>query len=445
MPGARQTRDAFAEQALMKLTPFVLLITAFLMSGCVQLTIAWADLSANGPDATPLVLVDGQSGAAISSIAAWEEDQKPNVKKQLQDHVYGTMPDAHELKVINARMIDEAGFSGKGKLSEYQLQADISFGAEPVTTREFYMNIVMPVSNPSAPIILIQTFCPRWDTMPHDGIYRPEGANSCSGGFASGLMKYVFGRYIATPPIEQILDRGYGIATIFPSEFVSDSGEQGLQDLKDLSAGLPAGAARWGAIAAWGWGFSLMVDALNADETITSTQFVSMGHSRYGKSALVAAAFDDRISGVISHQSGTGGASLNREKKGESIGDITESYPHWFAEEYATYADDQSDMPVDQHHLLALIAPRPVLLGNARRDVWSDPNGAFRAAQGADPVYELYGQTGLDQDRLDDWQPDADIAFWIRPGTHGVVKEDWPAFLAFMDAHFAPDANRLEN
>ena len=92
-------------------------------------------------------------------------------------------------------------------------------------------------------------------------------------------------------------------------------------------------------------------------------------------------------------------------------------------------------MCVDQHMLLALIAPRPALLGNARRDVWSDPNGAFRAAQGADPVYELLGSGGLSQQRLDQWRPEADIAFWLRPGTHGVVKEDWPAFLDFLDAH----------
>ena len=132
---------------------------------------------------------------------------------------------------------------------------------------------------------------------------------------------------------------------------------------------------------------------------------------------------------------GTGGASLNADKKGESIKGITKNYPHWFAR---NYAQDNLD-GFDQHMLLALIAPRPILLGNARRDVWSDPNGAFRAALGADPVYALYGARGLDQKRLKPYDPAAEIAFWIRPGTHGVVKEDWPAFLQFLQAHFAPD------
>jgi len=140
---------------------------------------------------------------------------------------------------------------------------------------------------------------------------------------------------------------------------------------------------------------------------------------------------------VISHQSGTGGASLNKRKKGESIEDITGQYPHWFSKTYAGYAGREEELPIDQHHLLALIAPRPILLGNARRDVWSDPNGALKAAIGADPVWKLYGaDKGLRQQRYKPFNPDADLSLWIRSGTHGVVKEDWPAFLEFLDAHF---------
>ena len=178
-----------------------------------------------------------------------------------------------------------------------------------------------------------------------------------------------------------------------------------------------------------------MVDVLEQDARLDRSAMIAWGHSRYAKAALVAAAFDPRIAGVIAHQSGTGGASLNYKKPGESVARITRSYPHWFARSYAAYTDEARP-DVDQHQLLALIAPRPVLLGNARRDVWSDPNGAFRAAMGADPVYRLYGAKGLDQSRLRPYDPAAGIAFWLRPGTHGVVKEDWPAFLAFLGAHF---------
>jgi hypothetical protein len=137
----------------------------------------------------------------------------------------------------------------------------------------------------------------------------------------------------------------------------------------------------------------------------------------------------------VSHQSGTGGAALNRKKNGESVKEITDTYPHWFSEAYAKKDWDSEDVSVDQHALLALVAPRPIFLGNARRDVWSDPNGSFRSAQGASDTYKLYNKTGLKQDSLKPFHPDADIGFYLRSGTHGVVKEDWPAFLVFLDAH----------
>ena len=409
---------------------------ALMLTGCVQLTLAWADLNANGPEAKPPALGTFDGAGPVASLAEWEETRAPALREAFQTHVYGHLPDAYDLEVAGPRVIDDNAFGGAGRLVEYDLQAEVRFGDETRRTNLFRMNVLTPAGDPSAPVILMQTFCPRWNTIPHPAIERPDGARDCGGGIASGLMTYVFGRYIATPPIEAILARGYAVAAIYPSEFAPDAREAGLAALRDMAAGMAEGDMRWGAIAAWAWGYTLMVDALEWDDGVSPRRYVSWGHSRYGKAALLAAAFDARIDGVISHQSGTGGASLNRRKKGVSVKSITESYPHWFAGRYAAYAGREEDMPVDQHHLLALIAPRPVLLGNARRDVWSDPNGAFRAAAGADPVYALYGAEGLVQTRLDDWTPDAGLAFWIRPGTHGVVKEDWPAFLDFLDAHF---------
>jgi len=417
---------------------------ALVLPGCVKLTLAWADLKPDGPAAAPRVLDAYGDAAPILDVKTWERDRMPVLKDTLQAQIYGYLPDSTQTKTFSRRVLDDAVFDGIGRLEEFRLEGRATFNGVERTTKAalegaggFYMNVIYPVGAARpAPIILMQTFCPRWDTIPHPGVTRPQGASSCLANSAmSGVVHYAFGRYIMTPPIKTILERGYAIATIYPGEFMPDRSEEGLAALAQLTAGHDAGATRLGAIGAWAWGYSMMVDALEASD-LDISDYIAWGHSRYGKSALLAAAFDDRIGAVIAHQSGTGGASLNRQKKGESIGEITESYPHWFAPAYARYAEREERMAVDQHHLLALIAPRPVLLGNARRDVWSDPNGAFRAAVGADPVYELYGRAGLDQDRLDEWRPDADIAFWIRPGTHGVVKEDWPAFLEFLDAHF---------
>ncbi len=412
----------------------VVVIAALGVGSCSKLTLAWADLKPDGPAAQPEVLGGFGSQGQISSLEDWTERRRPALKDALQANIYGYFPDSYKLAVLDRKVLDENAFGG-GRLEEYKLRAQLHFGEATSETKIFYMDVVTPAGAPNAPVILIQTFCPRWDTLPHPAIYRPEDAGGCGGGPATGAMTYVFGRYIATPPTETILARGYAVATIFPSEFAPDRKEKGLAALKELSKGRAPGKQRWGAIAAWAWGYSLMIDALEQDAD-APRDYISWGHSRYGKSALLAAAFDDRITGVISHQSGTGGASLNRQKKGESVKAIIDAFPHWFAKAYESYANAEGAMPVDQHQLLALIAPRPVLLGNARRDVWSDPNGAFRAALGADPVYKLYGAQGLDQNRLDVWAPGANLAYWIRPGTHGVVKEDWPAFLDFMDAHF---------
>jgi len=237
-------------------------------------------------------------------------------------------------------------------------------------------------------------------------------------------FSYFFGRYIVTPPIDEIIARGYAIAVIYPSDTYSDNSE-GFGPARHYA---PYADNPWGAIGAWAFMYSSLNEHLKADAAFS--QSIAYGHSRYGKSALLAAAFDPSIDAVISHQSGTGGASLSRNKKGETVEEITDSYPHWFSRNYTE--DNES---LDQHHLPALIAPRPILLGNASRDVWSDPEGAFRAAQGANPIYKLYGKAGLSASKLKDFNPADELSFWIRPGTHGIVKEDWPAFLQFLDSH----------
>ena len=417
----------------------VLLALMLALPACTKLTIAWTDLEPAGDAATPPVMAVFAGAPPVTTPDQWRDQRAPALREALQREVYGYMPDASKTEVISHKVINPSAFGGKAVLEEYQLAVTATFNAIAVETKGadesvgFIMDVALPKNAMGpTPIILMETFCSRWNTLPDAAVAgAPEEMKQ-----GGGVMNYVFGRYICTPPVEAILDAGYGIATIFPSEIIPDSKEDGLAQLRRLSAGHEDDDTRWGAIAAWGWAFSRMTDVLAEDPRIDQDAIITWGHSRYAKAALVAAAFDDRIDGVIAHQSGTGGASLNRNKKGESVKAITKGYPHWFSQHYGAMAGREEEMSTDQHALLALIAPRPVLLGNARRDVWSDPNGAFRAAMGADAAYEMLGGAGLEQARLDEWRPDADIAFWIRPGTHGVVEEDWPAFLQFLDAHF---------
>lgn len=432
----------------MKKSFALLLLTAsaLLAAGCAELTLAWADLKPRGVVATPPALGPMGTAPEIASLDQWKNGREAMLKTALQKYVYGFLPDGSQTRVIGKKVIEPDDFGGKGVLEEWTLSATATFNGVTVETRPvvmsegFPLEVVLPKNAKGpAPIVIMETFCPSWDVMEDAKVAKPLDAKSMGGGVLGGVMTYVFGRYICTPPFEEILDHGYGVAVLYPHA-VPDERENGLAELKRLSAGYADDETRWGAIAAWGWLFSRAYDALAADPRVDATRVVTWGHSRYGKSALLAAAFDPRIAGAIAHQSGTGGASLSREKAGESVERITNSYPHWFDRAYASYAGREDDLPVDQHMLLALIAPRPILLGNARRDVWSDPNGAFRSAIGATPVYKLFGGEGMTAERLDEFRPGDDIAFWIRPGTHGVVKEDWPAFLQFLDAHFGKDA-----
>jgi len=399
---------------------------------CTQagLILTRADLKPKGQVATPAIFE-----GATPSIAEWENTRRPQIQKQLQDHVYGALPADSDVTIIERIVIDENAFGGRGRLEEIVMTATAIFDGVASESRPFIIELITPNNvDGKAPVILMESFSPRWSAIRHPGVTAPEGIDRSADG---GLMLFIFGRYVSSPPLPEILDRGYGVALIFPSEIVPDRSASGLAALASLSEGYKDDETRWGAIGAWGWGYSRMIDVLIDHPRIDPQGFVAYGHSRYGKAAMVAAAYDSRVAAVISHQSGTGGASLNKRKKGESIEDITGQYPHWFSKTYAGYAGREEELPIDQHHLLALIAPRPILLGNARRDVWSDPNGALKAAIGADPVWKLYGaDKGLRQQRYKPFNPDADLSLWIRSGTHGVVKEDWPAFLEFLDAHF---------
>ncbi|WP_371397745.1 hypothetical protein [Fretibacter rubidus] len=347
------------------------------------------------------------------------------VKQALQTEVYGPIPSLGTVTISDRRVINESVLNGLATLEELTLTVAPDFGDGPQSEDSFIMVLLSPNdADGPVPVIMMETFCPNHDTIPLPGITKPTGDYfSCDGdGMMSSVFGFFFGRYITTPPIEDILGRGYALATTYSSSYVPDR----------ASTALPLLRGRYNnarAIGMWAYQFSAMSHALKSDVRFNKT--VAYGHSRYGKSALFAAAFDDTIDGVIAHQSGTGGASLSKGKPGETVAQITEGYPHWFT---ASYTEDT--LTIDQHHLLALIAPRPILLGNARRDVWSDPEGAFLAAKAATPVYKAKGGKGLSATKLGDFKPADSIAYWIRPGTHGVVKEDWPGFLAFMDAHF---------
>lgn len=403
----------------------ILLIMLIALGSCAgtrTLMMTAPDAPKSAPAQPPLVIDESK----------WLTIQSAQIFSQLESNVYGKLPAPLEQpRFSEKRLITDSAFNGSARVEEASLTLSPD-GAGPFT---FSVVLVTPQeSDGPMPVILMQNFCPNDDVIPVSGISPPvNNGFSCDGDSAmSGVFTYFFGRYIASPPVESIMGRGYALAVVHPPDFVPDNAQRALPILDEISNA--RGDERLGAIGAWAYQAAKIAGALKRDDVYSNV--IAYGHSRYGKSALLAASYSGAIEGVIAHQSGTGGASLSRNKPGETVAMITQSYPHWFTPQYATHGTHAQDKPIDQHHLLALIAPRPILLGNARRDVWSDPEGAFRAAKGSRPAYEVYDTLGITAQRLDQFRPADDIAFWIRNGTHGVTPEDWAAFLAFMDAHF---------
>ena len=247
-------------------------------------------------------------------------------------------------------------------------------------------------------------------------------------------------------PAEEIVDRGYAAIAFYNGDLAPD-------DLNPVfTNGVYAlygdrGPDTWGALSAWAWGASRVMDWIETEPTMDAGHVGVVGHSRGGKAALVAGATDRRFAMVCSNDSGCSGAKLNHIDlpKSESVKDITSVLRHWFSLEYDKWAGREKEMPYDQHAWLALVAPRLLAVASAAEDDWAGQLGEFHAARLASPAWGLYGAKGLAAPECPPTAGDRPmpglvyqegcVSYHIRPGTHTLGTYDWHRYMDFADSH----------
>ena len=418
-----------------KLIPAALCLV---LAACTPLGLNTASTNLTSQEAaTPGVLDAFEGDPAVATPRDWSERRAPVLKKAFEDHVYGPVPLELKATEIRRRVVD-ANYQGDGVLEEI----DVRIG-EAADAPTFRIALALPkdaAAGHPAPLLVNENFCGNAGTMASASL---SDGGCMNEGFEASLVRLIFGKYIIEGPNAEIMRRGYAYATLSARPFAADDVALANAQLAQFGRMLPEGRAPEGVIAVWAAAYGWALDVLEKDPRIDASRTAVWGHSRQGKAALLAAAFDQRIEAALIMQAGKGGSTLTRSYAGEAVKQITKSYPHWFAPAFAEYADNETASPVDQHQLIALVAPRPILLGNGWKDVWSDPNGSFRAAQGASPVYKLMGARGLTQSGMQDHKTTGEIDFFIREGGHGVRVVDWDYMLDWLDRWFGGHAGAV--
>jgi hypothetical protein len=390
-------------------------------------TLTHAEDRLNLPD--PLVT---DSGKTVDSTKIWERTRRPEILELFRTHVYGRAPVERPVKMtFQALETNDRALNGAAT----RKQIRVHFTGDAAGP---HMDILIYLpNNQPRPVKLFAGM----NFMGNHTIHRDMAIVANRNYTPWGRGKR--GSESKLWPLDSVLKRGYGVATMHcadvdPDKFDSfKNGVHGAFDPTHYPEGRPDDA--WGTIGAWAWGLSRAMDYFETDKDIDHTKVAVLGHSRLGKTSLWAGAQDRRFSIVISNDSGCTGAALSRRMRGEKVAKINKTFPHWFCENYRRYNNREKTLPVDQHMLIALIAPRPVYVASAQKDSWADPKGEFLSCVHAEPVYALFGLTGLKTKLMP--APDqpinvGHIGYHLRTGKHDLTAYDWKCFMDYADRHW---------
>ena len=403
----------------------------------IAMTGAWAQLPGFNYDEAkvpkyklpdPLVMVDG---TAVKDASVWKKQRRPEILGLFAEQVYGVTPKERIKVRTEVLEIDKTAHGGLAT----RKQVRVWFGASAEAP---FMDLLIYLPNGvkgRVPAFLGLNFGGNHTVQPDKEIRVTKSWVRAKGNVANDSER---GTGSSRWPVDMILKRGYAVVTAYYGDIDPDFDDGFTNGVHSLFA-RSGRADEWGSLGAWSWGLSRAMDVLEKEKAIDSSRVVLHGHSRLGKATLWAGAQDERFAIVISNDSGEGGAALARRRFGETTERINTSFPHWFAGNFKQYNGKEDAMPVDQHMLIALIAPRPVYVCSALEDAWADPKGEFLGALGADPVYRLLGMSGLlvkEMPAVEKPTIDGTIGYHIRKGKHDVTEYDWTQWMNFADRHF---------
>jgi hypothetical protein len=411
--------------------PFFLLLASALITSAAR---AEDDFKPNYDEAAvpayrlpdPLVF---ENGLPVKDADDWEK-RRAEILALFGTHIYGHTPTTGEVGITHEKRKSIDFLAGKAVLEEIR----ISVTNKQARTRHIDLLLIKPKApegtafrtfltinflgnhtlHPSPDISLPES----WQSQQPDGIVVNHRATEKGRGYSA-----------AGWPIETIIDSGIAFASVCYHDIEPDSPEHYGESVRAFFDKPEADG--WGSIGAWAWGLSRAMDYIVTDPQIDAKRVAVMGHSRLGKAALWAAAQDQRFALAISNNSGCGGAALSRRAFGETVQRINQGFPYWFCRNFHQYNNNESALPVDQHQLISLIAPRMIHVASAENDRWADPRGEFLSALHASPVWKLHGLKGIEAAEMPPiHQPTGDrVRYHIRAGEHDVTEYDWKQYI----------------